>query len=133
MADISGAVNVKYSSPAKLWVSDLQDKRQIFCSGYTTIDGTDYDFVISFFFADKVEKTGTFNFYRKHSDKNFDVAYGVLAIGADPNRRIFISDSGSVTVTELVNSTMKGTFNFYAKDTTGNGSLVIKNGILDIK
>lgn len=132
-ADISGDYNIKYSSPGRVMSTNLDTKRQIFCSGYSHVDGIEYDLVISLYFADKIEKTGKFKFVRSHVNYTEDVVVGGLGIGDDPNRKVYFSDSGFVSITEITSKTLKGTFEFFARDTSGNGSLIVKNGVIDIQ
>jgi hypothetical protein len=132
-ADISGDYNASYASPGRVWATDLEVKKQIYCSGYSFIDGLEYDLVISLYFADKIEKTGTFKLVRSHIMYSEDVAVGALGIGYDPTRKVYFSDSGYVTISEITSQTLKGTFEFFAKDTTGKGSLIVKNGIINIQ
>lgn len=132
-AVISGTVNITFESAAFISLIDLQDRKQVVYSGPSKINNTDYGLVISLFFFDKIVKTGTYNFVRNSTGITNDYAVGAFTIGKDANKREFISDSGTITITEIHDYSMQASFNFVVSEQGTSNTISVKNGIINVK
>lgn len=132
-ADITGNVNLKIEATSFISLNPLPNRKQITYSGPVKINNIDYSLVISLYFLDNTVKAETLNFVRKSTGITTDYAVGAFVIGKDPNKREFISDSGTITITEMHEYSMQATFNFEASEQGTSNTVSVKNGIINVK
>lgn len=132
-ANISGEISLDYSAPGVINQDFTDSTLQLICSTVATINNSRYALGVFIFYVDKTEKIGTFIFSDKSTGHNSDYAVGSFEIGNGNNRRIFIADSGSVTITKIINNTVQGTFNFKATEKTGTATIYVLNGTMSFQ
>ena len=129
-ADITGYDSLHFESVVMSTINIGAHQYQF--SGFSKIDNKEYALLISIFYLDTALKTGTYNF-RSTYISNQEYAVGSCIIGKGKDEKVFMSDSGTVIITELNGLTVNGTFNFFASDTGNTEHLSVQNGILKIK
>jgi|DewCreStandDraft_4_1066084.scaffolds.fasta_scaffold00138_12 hypothetical protein len=130
-AIIVGGISLNYKAPGPMPYYSMSDKyKQLILTSGVKYQGQYYAIGVYIFFLDKVEKTGTFHFTNKEDGQQSDFAVGVFQIG-DDSKRLFISDSGNVTISKIVGAKITGTFNFYATEQNGVGKIEVLRGTLD--
>jgi hypothetical protein len=134
LADVNGFVTHSFKAYPFMGENSMDDRFQLYFSGVSNVDcNLEYDIVISIFFMDKTVKTGTFQFYPTYNASTTDFALGAFTMIKNGIQRNFWSDSGSVTITEKNGFIVKGTFNFTATDDSKTATVVLTNGVLNLK
>jgi len=129
-ADISGYDSLHYEAVVMVIIN--KPGHQLQFSSYSDISSKHHSMVISIFYLDTNLKAGTFNFMRDFiSGKEY--AVGSFIVGKGKDEKVFLSDSGTVIISELNGLTINGSFNFFGSDKSKTEHINVQNGILKIK
>ena len=131
ICQITGDLMVSYSSYAEISDNTSLGVKFVSIGGDVTIEGSECNLVVNLCFTDKIEKTGKLLFKRTVDNTNGDYALGVFTFGTSPKIKTFYSDSGYVQIDSLNGTIVKGTFHFYATDSTSS-HIEISNGTLSL-
>lgn len=130
-AKIIGDVLLDYRAPGPMpYYTMSGNYKQLILTSGAKFQGQYYAVGVYIFFADKQEKTGTFNFRSKEEGAIGDFAVGVFQIGEN-TKRLFISDSGQVILNKVDGVKISGTFNYYATEQNGTAKVQVISGTLD--
>jgi hypothetical protein len=130
-ADLSGYDSLRYESQVLPTTIDLNDRLQVCLSGY--MDSAKIGMVVSIYYLDKKEKTGTFDIVNSSLGLTTDYAMAAFFIGSGDNQKVFYADSGKVVITQIQGLDINGTFKFYSTERNGDSHIIVDNGVLDIK
>ncbi len=133
VGEITGAINIKYSGSGLVTTSSLSNSLVLNLGTSRKIENKLCMLGIFIFFKDQKEKTGVFQFVEKDGIIRGDFAIGTFDIGEGNERKQFVSDSGSVEITELHGKTVKGSFYFRAKEKTTGEIIEVKNGLISFQ
>lgn len=132
-AVISGAINLEYSGSGIVTTSNVSNALVLNLGTSTKKDNKLYMLGIFILYKDFTEKIGTFKFASQDGVFPGDFAIGTFDISEGNNKKQFISDSGTVEITELHGRTVRGTFYFRAKEKTTGEVVEVKNGIISFQ
>ncbi|MCL5990979.1 MAG: hypothetical protein M1419_02625 [Bacteroidetes bacterium] len=132
-ADVSGYDSLHFETVAMATFNKYKENAiQLNIGGSYDIGGKRYALAISVFYLDTILATGTFKF-RPTKISNEEYAGGSFVIKQGDVQKEFKSDSGIINITELNESIIKGTFNFFGSDLSKTQHIKVQNGILNIK
>jgi len=132
-ATITGAINLEYSGAGIVTSSTIGTSLVLNLGTSKKINNQLCMLGIFIFFRDQKEKIGTFQFADRDGVIPGDFAIGTFDIGEGNNRKQFISDSGSVEITQLEGNTVRGTFYFRAKEKTTGEVIEVNNGLISFQ
>ncbi len=124
-ADVSGRYELDYRGLAKLFIITEPNGLTI-STKHQDSTGRKIYLGMNVYFPKGKTPLGTFPIVSK---KDTHTIYAIAFFQV--NNQLFISHSGEMSITKLINDKLKATFHFLAKDTSGN-SVMIKNGNINI-
>ncbi len=129
-AVIKGAIDLEYSGSGIVTTSTIGNALVLNLGTSTKINNKSYLLGVFIFFEDRVEKVGKFRFTSASGIIPGDFAVGTFDIVEGNNKKQFLSDSGSVDITMLEGTTVRGTFYFRAKEKTTGEIIEVTNGTI---
>ena len=130
IAEVTGAVAVKYTGAGVVTTATLSNALVLSLGTSAKIDNKKYMLGVYIFFKDFQDKTGVFRFTDREGVIAGDYAVGTFDVGEGNNKKTFVSDSGQVEITQLVGTSVRGSFYFRAKEKTTGEIIEVKNGII---
>ncbi len=130
-ADVEGYLSLSYNSAAVVTSSVGNGRYIVNGSGEMQKDNK-YRFLIALVYPDSNLTTGTFPVTNDPFNQDSTMSFIRFTIKGSDSDVVFIADSGTVTITAVNYSKIKGTFAFTATEEGGSRKIAVKNGVLDI-
>ena len=131
-AGISGAYDVNFKGLGTLYVVTSPHNGISVNASFTDSLGVSHFLFLNIYYMDNVEKTGKFYFLSKPDTATSDYAIGVYQMGEGNTKKLFSSYTGEINVEKISGTSIKGSFNLYAKESSSGSNVFISNGTFDI-
>lgn len=125
--EISGDIAVKYEAQGTVGTSS--NGKEIIFGSTAVINNTRYGLAMTFVFKNKPE-TGIMTIANKSNAPDSNYAVAAFTIGDGEASRVFISYSGSATLTNIEGTKLYGSFVFSAREEKSAAEIQAGKGIL---
>ena len=127
VAEIHGAEVIHYEAQGTVGTS--ANGKEIIFGSTSVINNIRYGLAMTFIFKDK-PKTGTLTIANKSNAPDSDYAVAAFTVGEDVNSKVYISYSGSATLTNIQGTKLYGSFIFNARNEKSPAEIQVSQGIL---